>query len=247
MTAPSGTRVALVTGGSRGIGAAAAIALARAGHDVAITYLANEAAAKHTAEQVESFGRRAVTIQADQGDADVAVAVVERTVLELGGLTTLVLNAGLLSGGQLGQIDMAETARAFAVNVTGVLATVQAAQPHLGEGDRVIVIGSANADAAFMPGMAVYASSKAAVQGLVRALAHDLAGVGTTVNVIQPGPVDTDMNPDGTDFSAVMKSLTALGRYGTTDEIASAVTYLASPGSAFMTGSALNIDGGMRI
>lgn len=235
---------ALVTGGSRGIGAAIVKRLAREGADVALTYVSKPDQANETAKAAQTFGVRAIAIQADSADAAAVAAAVERTVAELGGIDILVNSAGILVMGAIDDYRLEDFDRTLAVNVRAVFVATQAAIRHMKTGGRVINIGSCNADRMPFAGGAVYAMSKAALVGLVKGLARDLGTRGITINNIQPGPIDTDMNPADSDFGEMLRSLMALPRYGTVDEIAAMVAYLAGPEAGFVTGASLTIDGG---
>jgi 3-oxoacyl-[acyl-carrier protein] reductase len=238
-------RVALVTGGSRGIGAAIVERLAREGADVALTYVSKPEQAEETRKSAAAFGVRALAIHADSSDAAAVAGAVERTVAELGGIDILVSNAGLAVMAPVGDFSLEDFDRILAVNVRAVFVAAQAASRHMKEGGRVITIGSCNADRMPFAGGAVYAMSKSALVGLTKGMARDLGPRGITVNNVQPGPVDTDMNPaSGGAFADLMRSVMALPRYGTTDEIAAMVAYLAGPEAGFVTGASLTIDGG---
>jgi len=236
---------ALITGGSRGIGAAIVKRLAREGAHVALTYVSRPGHANETVKAAQAFGVRALAIQADSADAEAVVAAVERTVAELGGLDILVNSAGI---GVIAPIDgyrLEDFDRTLAVNLRAVFLATQAAVKHMKAGGRIINIGSCNADRVPFAGGAVYAMSKAALVGLVKGLARDLGPRGITINNVQPGPVDTDMNPADSDFAEMLrKQVMALPRYGTADEIAAMVAYLAGPEAGFVTGASLTIDGG---
>ncbi|MEE8602719.1 SDR family NAD(P)-dependent oxidoreductase [Euzebya tangerina] len=241
------TRTALVTGGSRGIGRATALALADDGLDVAITYRSSADAADAVVEEIAGRGRRAIAIQSDQSNTGQTAAAVDRTAQEFGGLDVVVLNAGVAEGRPLPDADDELYDHIMDTNVKGVFAAARAASHHLGEGGRIVVLGSINADVAFVPGMTLYATSKAAVQGMVRGLAHDFAAQGTTVNAVQPGPVDTDMNPADGPMAEMLTPMVALKRYGRAEEIAALVRFLASEESSYITGAALTIDGGVTV
>lgn len=236
---------ALVTGGSRGIGAAIVKRLAREGAHVALTYVSRPDQANEVVNAAQAFGVQALAIQADSADAEAVVAAVERTVAELGGLDILVNSAGI---GVIAPIDdyrLEDFDRTLAVNLRAVFIATQAAVKHMKAGGRIINIGSCNAERVPFAGGAVYAMSKAALVGLVKGLARDLGPRGITVNNVQPGPVDTDMNPADSDFAELLrKQVMALPRYGTADEIAAMVAYLAGPEAGFVTGVSLTIDGG---
>lgn len=238
---------ALVTGGSRGIGAAIVKRLASEGADVAFTYASSPAQAAETARAAQAFGVKAVAIQSDSAEADAVTAAVEQTVRELGGLDILVNNAGVLALGPIDDFKLADFDRTVAINMRAVFVATQAAVKHLGQGGRIINIGSCNAERMPFQGGAVYAMSKAALQGLVQGLARDLGGRGITVNNVQPGPINTDMNPENAEFAETLKKqFMAVPRYGTADEVAAMVAYLAGPEAGFVTGASLTIDGGFN-
>jgi 3-oxoacyl-[acyl-carrier protein] reductase len=237
-------KVALVTGGSRGIGAAIATRLARDGDAVALTYANAQQKADEVVHAIEAAGGRALAIRADSADVAAVQSAVAETVRTFGRLDVLVNNAGIAVIAPLDDFSLDDFDRMVAVNVRGVFATIQAASRHMGAGGRIITIGSVNADRMPFTGGSVYAMTKAAVAGLTRGLARDLGPRGITVNTVQPGPVDTDMNPADGPFAESMKGMMALGRYGQGDEIAGLVAYLASPDAGFVTGASLTIDGG---
>jgi 3-oxoacyl-[acyl-carrier protein] reductase len=237
-------KVALVTGGSRGIGAAIAQRLARDGAAVAITYVSAQQKADEVVRAVEAAGGRALAVRADSADAEAVKSAVAETVRTFGRLDVLVNNAGIAVVMPLDQFSLNDFDRMVAVNVRGVFVAVQEASRHMGEGGRIITIGSVNAERMPFAGGSVYAMTKAAVAGLTRGLARDLGPRGITVNTVQPGPVDTDMNPADGPFAESMKGWMALGRYGLAGEIAAMVSYLASPEAGFVTGASLTIDGG---
>jgi 3-oxoacyl-[acyl-carrier protein] reductase len=237
-------KAALVTGGSRGIGAGIINRLAREGANVALTYSKSPDKAQEVVNAAQGFGVRALAIQADSADAGALVSAVERTVKEFGGIDILVNNAGVLALGPIDDFTLADFDRTIAINIRGVFVATQAAVKHMEKGGRIINIGSCNAERMPFAGGAVYAMSKSALVGLVQGLARDLGGRGITINNVQPGPVDTDMNPANGEFAETLKKLMALPRYGTTDEIAAMVAYLAGPEAAYVTGASLTIDGG---
>jgi 3-oxoacyl-[acyl-carrier protein] reductase len=239
-------KVALVTGGSRGIGAATARALAEQGADVAISYSASADKANAVVEDLKGLGVRAVAFKADQAVAAQVVELVEKVAKHFGRLDILVNNAGVFELSSVGDAakEAARLDRQWAVNVAGVVAAVRTAANLLGEGGRIITVGSVLGDRAGFAGLADYAGTKAAVAGYSRGWARDLGPKGITVNVIQPGPINTDMNPDSGDFAEVQKAGTALGRYGKPEEVAAAIAFLASPEAAFITGTTLDVDGG---
>ncbi|WHT21954.1 3-oxoacyl-ACP reductase FabG [Crossiella sp. CA-258035] len=237
-------RVALVTGGSRGIGAAVAIRLAKEGAAVALTYASSPERARQVVATITEAGGRAVAIKADSASEAEVVASVEQTVAEFGGLDILVNNAG---GGRWATVDeltVADFDRTFAVNVRAVFVAVLAANRHLREGGRIITIGSINGDRIPVPGGSVYAAAKAAIDGLTKGLARDFGPRGITVTNVQPGPVDTEGNPAAGPHADSMRGLMALPRFGNVEEVASFVAYLAGPGSSFITGTSLDVDGG---
>ena len=237
-------KVALITGGSRGIGAAIAKRLAAEGAAVAITYTSSPQKADEVVRIIQSAGGRALAIRADSADASAVVAAVERTVAEFGGIDILVNNAGVALMAPLGDFKLADFDRTFAINVRAVFVATQAAAKHMKDGGRVINIGSTNAERMPFQGGAVYAMSKSALKGLVQGLSRDLGARGITINNVQPGPVGTDMNPATGEFAETLKKMMALPRYGSSDEIAAMVAYLAGPEAGFVTGASLTIDGG---
>src|SRR5947207_6480368 len=214
MNKPLTKKRALVTGGSRGIGAAIVQRLAEDGADVVLTYSSSPDKANEVAKAAQSSGVRAITIQADSANADAVVGAVERTVAELGGIDVLVNNAGVAVFGPLAEIKLVDFDRTFAINVRAVFAATKAAARHMKDGGRIINIGSCNAERMPFAGGAAYAMSKSALVGLVKGLARDLGPRGITINNVQPGPVDTDMNPAHGDFAEMLKKLMALPRYG---------------------------------
>ncbi|MEU9828453.1 3-oxoacyl-ACP reductase family protein [Micromonospora chersina] len=243
MTQLSG-RVALVTGGSRGIGAAIAQRLAHDGATVALTYTSNAMKAQAVADKIEAEGGRALVIRADNGDPDEAVGAVEQTVRVLGGIDILVNNAGIFTGGPLDQITLTELDRILAVDVRAVFLASQAAARHMTEDGRIITIGSALTERVPADGMTVYAMCKAALTGLTRGLARDLGPRGITATVVHGGLIDTDMNPADGPAAGLLSGVTALGRYGTAADIAATVSHLAGDGGRYITGTAITVDGG---
>jgi 3-oxoacyl-[acyl-carrier protein] reductase len=231
---------ALVTGASRGIGAAIAKALAAEGADVAITY---EKSAE-VVSAVKAKGRRGVAIQADSADVAAVQASVDKTVAELGGLDILVNNAGILRVGELKDISLADIDAQLNVNVRSPIIASKAALAHLTRGGRIITIGSYFADRVPAPVLGVYAASKSALAAFTKALARELGPKEVTVNLVQPGSIDTDMNPAHGPFGETLRQFMALGRYGAPEDIANAVAFLASAKAQYITGTTLTVDGG---
>ena len=235
-------KAALVTGGSRGIGAATALRLAREGADVAVGYVNGKEAAEDVVRAVEALGRRAVALRADTGDATEAAEVVHAAAEALGRLDILVNNAGVGVLGPLDTLSLADVDRVLDINVRGVFLASQAAAGRLPEGGRIITIGSCMAQRVPGLGGTLYATSKAALAGLTKALARELGGRGITANLVLPGPIDTDMNPADGPYAAGQAAMTALGRFGTAEEVASTVAHLA--GATYVTGAEFSVDGG---
>ncbi|MUM17891.1 SDR family oxidoreductase [Mycobacterium sp. CBMA271] len=237
---------ALVTGGGRGMGAATAVRLAREGADVAITYASNAARAEAVVDQITGLGRTAVAINADSADAAALAAAVDEAAQLLGGLDILVSNAGRYPGGRIEDFEVAEIDSIFALHVRAVFVAVQAALNYMGSGGRIITIGSVSAERASYPGQTLYASSKAALLGLNRALARELGPRGITSVVVQPGPTDTELNPGDSPWADDVRALTAIGKFADPDHIADVVAFLAGPSGEFITGSAVTVDGGVN-
>jgi 3-oxoacyl-[acyl-carrier protein] reductase len=237
-------KIALITGGSRGIGAAITKRLARDGAAVAFTYSSAKAKADEVVRDIESAGGKALAISADSASPDAVRAAVAQTVKSLGRVDILVNNAGLAVMAPLSEYKLEDFDRLVAVNIRAVFIASQEASRHMPDGGRIITIGSTNADRMPFPGGSVYAMTKAAVAGLTRGMSRDLGPRGITVNAVQPGPVDTDMNPATGPFADSLRSLMALPRYGKPEEIAALVSHLAGPEAAFITGACLTIDGG---
>ncbi|MCF1489751.1 3-oxoacyl-ACP reductase FabG [Pseudomonas sp. AA27] len=237
-------KVALVQGGSRGIGAAIVRRLARDGAKVAFTYVSSSASAEALAGEINNAGGQALALRADSADIQAVQQAVADTAKAYGGLDILVNNAGVLAVAPVTEFDLADFDRLLAINVRSVFVATQAAVKHMGKGGRIINIGSTNAERMPFAGGAPYAMSKSALVGLTKGLARDLGPQGITVNNVQPGPVDTDMNPASGEFAESLIPLMAIGRYGQADEIASFVAYLAGPEAGYITGASLLADGG---
>jgi 3-oxoacyl-[acyl-carrier protein] reductase len=238
-------KVAFVTGGSRGIGAAIVRRLVRDGAAVAFSYSNAKDAADALVHSIQFEGGRALALKIDSADADALKAGIDQAAKHFGGgIDILVNSAGVLHLGAIEQFTLADFDRTIAVNVRAVFVAIQAVLAHMGRGGRIVNIGSTNAERMPFAGGSVYAMSKSALTGLVQGLARDLGPRGITVNNVQPGPVDTDMNPADGPMAATMHSFMALDRHGHADEIAGMVAYLVGPEAAFVTGAGLTIDGG---
>ena len=241
---PLSGQVAFVQGGSRGIGAAIVKRLARDGAAVAFTYVSSASKAEELVATITAAGGKALAIRADSADAVAVQHAIRQSVTRFGRLDILVNNAGVLVWGHLEELTLDDLDRTLAVNIRSVFVACQEAAHHMGNGGRIINIGSTNADRIPMAGGAVYAMSKSALVGLAKGMARDLGTRGITVNNVQPGPVDTDMNPADGESAAQLKGMIALARYGKDEEIASFVAYLAGPEAGYITGASLTIDGG---
>ena len=237
-------KVAFVTGGARGIGAAVVRRLAADGAAVAFTYQSSADVADALAADIVATGGRALALKADAADADAVIAAIGKAAAQFGKIDILVNNAGVLRMGDVAEFSLKDFDDTVAVNIRAVFVATQAVLPFMDRGGRIINIGSTNAVRMPFAGAAAYAMSKSALLGLVQGLSRDLAPRGITINNVQPGPVDTDMNPGNSDFAAVMHGLMAIPRHGRPEEIAGMVAYVASPEAAFVTGSSLHIDGG---
>jgi NAD(P)-dependent dehydrogenase (short-subunit alcohol dehydrogenase family) len=242
---PLAGKRALVTGAARGIGAAIALKLAEDGADVAITYSKSAKKAQALAAEIRGLGRRALALQADAASPEAAKTAVEQTVADLGGLDILVNNAGVLIAGVFSAQSLDEIDLQLNVNVRGVFVTTQVALKYIPDGGRVITIGSNAGLSVPFAGIAVYAATKSAMESFTRGLARELGPRDITVNLVRPGPIDTDMNPaDGPLAPSILPSL-SIARYGKAREVAEAVAFLAGPGAAYVTGSGILVDGGI--
>ncbi len=237
-------KVAFVTGGSRGIGAGIAKRLAADGAAVAITYTKDSAAAASVVKAIEQSGGKAFAIQADSTNAEAVQAAVQKTVATLGTIDVLVNNAGTAIPNLFEQTSLEDIDRMMNINVRGVLVATQAALKNMKNGGRIINIGSCVGERDMTPGLAAYAATKGAVKMFTQGLSREVGSRAITVNNVQPGPIDTDLNPASSDWAAPQKANTALGRYGTVDEVAALVAFVASPEAAYITGANLTVDGG---
>jgi 3-oxoacyl-[acyl-carrier protein] reductase len=239
-------KIALVTGGSRGIGAAIAKRLAADGANVAITYANGTDAAASVVKEIEQSGRKAIAIQADAADAKAVKAAVDKAVATFGRLDVLVNNAGTAIPKTFEETTLEEMDRIIDINIRGVFAATQAALKHMKDGGRIITIGSAVGERAASPLLVPYSATKGAVKMFTQALSREVGSRGITVNNVQPGPIDTDLNPASGDWAVPQKAATALDRYGKVDEIAAMVAFVAGPESSYITGANLTVDGGMN-
>jgi 3-oxoacyl-[acyl-carrier protein] reductase len=239
-------KTALVTGGSRGIGAAIATRLAAEGANVAITYTKGAAAAASIVKEIERGGGKAIAIQADAADADAGKAAVEKTVATFGRLDVLVNNAGTVIPKTFEEATLEEMDRVLDINIRGVFVSTHAALKHMKSGGRIITIGSAVGERLLVPGLVPYAATKGAVKMFTQGLSREVGSRGITVNNVQPGPIDTDLNPAAGDWAVPQKAATALDRYGHVDEVAALVAFVAGPESSYITGANLTVDGGMN-
>ncbi len=237
-------KVALVTGGSRGIGAAIARRLAEDGASVAITYTKGADAAAAVVKEIEVAGGKAIAIQADAGDAAAVTAAVEKTVATFGRLDVLVNNAGTAVPKRFEETTLEELDRLIDINIRGVFVATHAALKHIKDGGRIITIGSCVGERVLTPGLVPYSATKGAVKMFTQGLSREVGSRGITVNNVQPGPIDTDLNPASGDWATPQKAVTALGRYGTVDEVAALVSFVAGPESSYITGANLTVDGG---
>jgi 3-oxoacyl-[acyl-carrier protein] reductase len=239
-------KIALITGGSRGIGAAIAKRLAADGAKVAITYSKGADAAAAVVKEIEHAGGKAIAIQADAADANAGRAAVAKTVATFGRLDALVNNAGTAIPKTFEETTLEEMDRVIDINVRGVFFATQAALKHMNDGGRIIMIGSAVGERVQTPWLVPYSATKGAVKIFTQALSREVGSRGITVNNVQPGPIDTDLNPATGDWAVPQKAATALGRYGRVDEVAALVAFVAGPESSYITGANLTVDGGMN-
>jgi 3-oxoacyl-[acyl-carrier protein] reductase len=237
-------KTAFVTGGSRGIGAAIAKRLAADGAKVAITYAQGADAAASVVKSIESAGGNAIAIQAEAADAKAVKAAVEKAVAVFGGLDVLVNNAGTAIPKKFEEATLEELDRVIDINVRGTFIATQAALKHMNKGGRIISIGSCVGERMMTPGLAAYAATKGAIKMFTQGLAREVGDRGITVNNIQPGPIDTDLNPAAGDWATPQKANTALNRYGSVDDIAAMVAFVAGPEASYITGTSLTVDGG---
>jgi 3-oxoacyl-[acyl-carrier protein] reductase len=237
-------KIALITGGSRGIGAAIAKRLAADGANVAITYTKGADAAASVVKEIERAGGKAIAIQADAADADASKAAVEKTVATFGRLDVLVNNAGTAVPKTFEETTLEELDRVIDINVRGIFVATQAALKHMKSGGRIIMIGSCVGERIMTPGLVPYSATKGAVKMFTQGLSREVGPRGITVNNIQPGPIDTELNPAAGDWAAPQKANTALDRYGSVDEVAALVAFVAGPESSYITGANLTVDGG---
>ncbi len=237
-------KVALVTGGSRGIGAAIAKRLAVDGAAVAITYARDAQAAAAVVEAIESAGGKAVAIQAEATNAEAVKNAVEKTIAHFGRLDVLVNNAGTAIPKPFEESTLEEMDRMIDINIRGTLFATHAALPHMTSGGRIITVGSCVGERSMTPGLTAYAATKGAVKMFAQGLAREVGTRGITVNNVQPGPIDTELNPASGEWATPQIANTALGRYGHVEEVASLVAFIASPEASYITGANLTVDGG---
>jgi len=237
-------KIALITGGSRGIGAAIAKRLATEGADVAITYTKGADAAAAVVKEIQRDGGKAIAIQADAADAEAVKAAVDKTVATLGRLDVLVNNAGTAIPKKFEETTLEEMDRMIDINIRGVLVATQAALKHMKDGGRIMMIGSCVGERMMTPGLVPYSATKGAVKMFSQGLSREVGNRGITVNNIQPGPIDTELNPAAGEWAVPQKAATALNRYGSVDDVAALVAFVAGPESSYITGANLTVDGG---
>jgi 3-oxoacyl-[acyl-carrier protein] reductase len=239
-------KVALVTGGSRGIGAAIAKRLAADGASVVITYAKDSRAASAVVKAIERDGGKAIAIQADAADVEAVKAAIEKTVATFGRLDVLVNNAGTAIPKTFAETTFEDMNRMIDINLRGTLAATQGALKHMQSGGRIIMIGSSVGERVLVPGLVAYSATKGAVKMFTQGLSREIGGRGITVNNVQPGPIDTDLNPAAGDWAVPQKAATSLDRYGHVEEVAALVSFVAGPESSYITGANLTVDGGMN-
>jgi 3-oxoacyl-[acyl-carrier protein] reductase len=237
-------KIALITGGSRGIGAAIAKRLAADGANVAITYTKGADAAVSVVKEIERAGGKAIAIQADAADAGAVEAAVEKTVATFGQLDVLVNNAGTAIPKTFEETTLEELDRLIDINVRGTFVATQAALKHMKSGGRIIMIGSSVGERVVVPGLVPYSATKGAVKMFSQGLSREVGSRGITVNNVQPGPIDTDLNPAAGEWAVPQKAATALDRYGHVEEVAALVAFVAGPEASYITGANLTVDGG---
>jgi 3-oxoacyl-[acyl-carrier protein] reductase len=237
-------KIALVTGGSRGIGAGIAKRLAAEGASVAITYTKGADAAAAVVREIERAGGKAIAIQADATDAAAVIASVEKTAKTFGRIDILVNNAGTAIPKLFEETTLAEMDHMLNLNVRGAFVATQAALKHIKSGGRIIMIGSCVGERMMTPGLVAYSATKGAIKMFTQGLSREVGARGITVNNIQPGPIDTDLNPAAGDWAAPQLANTALARYGSVDEVAALVAFVAGPEASYITGANLTVDGG---
>lgn len=238
-------KVAFITGGSRGIGQEIVRKLSSQGANVAFTYSNSENEASQLASELSDGQVTVIALKADNADENSIRNAINKAYEIFGSLDILVNNAGVAINALLPDIKVDDFDKMVGVNIKGVFVATQAAAAVMNDGGRIINIGSAAAERTIFPGGAVYAMTKAAVAGLTRGLARDLASRGITVNTVQPGPIETEMNPADSQFADIIRGFVALGHYGTKSDIAELVAFLANPASKYITGASINIDGGL--
>jgi 3-oxoacyl-[acyl-carrier protein] reductase len=237
-------KIAIVTGGSRGIGAAIAKRLAADGATVAITYAKGSEAAAAVVSEIERSAGKAIAIQADAADANAVRAAIEKTVATFGRLDVLVNNAGTAIPAKFEDATLDDLNRVIDINIRGTFVATQAALKHMNDGGRIVMIGSCVGERMMTPGLAAYAATKGAVKMFTQGLCREVGHRGITVNNIQPGPIDTDLNPAAGEWAVPQKANTALNRYGSVDDIAAMVAFVAGPEASYITGASLTVDGG---
>jgi 3-oxoacyl-[acyl-carrier protein] reductase len=237
-------KIALITGASRGIGAAIAKRLAADGAMVAITYARGTDAAASIVKAIEKAGGKAIAIQADATDAGAVKAAIEQTVASLGKLDVLVNNAGTAIPKKFEETTLEELDRVIDINLRGVFVTTQAALKHMNDGGRIVMIGSCVGERMMTPGLVPYSATKGAMRMFAQGLSREVGDRGITVNNVQPGPIDTDLNPAAGEWAVPQKANTALNRYGSVDDVAALVAFVAGPEASYITGANLTVDGG---